>query len=158
MKRAAWLQEACCSEITNWDRDLCIARWRELFGQIPPKHTSAGFLRSALAHEVQVAQHGGLQRPVKRALKAALKSPHRTYDVGAQTNVGSQTKRARKPACIVLRPGTLLIREWNGRRYQVHVEENGYRLDGKTYRSLSAIAKRITGAHWSGPRFFGVKP
>lgn len=55
-----------------------------------------------------------------------------------------------------LRPGTHLVREWNGRTYQVDVVEYGYRLDGKEYRSLSAIARKITGAHWSGPRFFGV--
>lgn len=55
-----------------------------------------------------------------------------------------------------MRPGTHLVREWNGRTYQVEVLENGFRLDGKYYRSLSAIARKITGAHWSGPRFFGM--
>ena len=55
-----------------------------------------------------------------------------------------------------LRPGTRLVREWNGRTHVVDVSEDGFAFDGKTYRSLSAIAKRITGAHWSGPRFFGL--
>ena len=54
------------------------------------------------------------------------------------------------------RPGTRLVREWNGRTHVVDVIEDGFVFDGKTYRSLSAIAKRITGAHWSGPRFFGL--
>ena len=54
-------------------------------------------------------------------------------------------------------PGAHLVREWNGRTYQVEVVESGYVMDGKTWRSLSAIAKHITGAHWSGPRFFGVQ-
>ena len=54
------------------------------------------------------------------------------------------------------RPGTRLVREWNGRTHIVDVSEDGFVFDGKTYRSLSAIAKRITGAHWSGPRFFGL--
>jgi hypothetical protein len=48
------------------------------------------------------------------------------------------------------------MREWNGRIHVVDVVADGYRLDGKTYRSLSAVAKRITGTHWSGPRFFGL--
>jgi hypothetical protein len=48
------------------------------------------------------------------------------------------------------------MREWNGRTYQVEATKEGYVLDGTTYRSLSAIAKKITGAHWSGPRFFGL--
>ena len=54
--------------------------------------------------------------------------------------------------------GTHLVREWNGRTYQVEVLDSGYRFDGKTYPSLTAITKRITGTHWSGPRFFGLTP
>ena len=55
-------------------------------------------------------------------------------------------------------PAPHLVREWNGRTYQVEVIDNGYRFDGKTYPSLTTIAKRITGTHWSGPRFFGLTP
>ena len=55
-----------------------------------------------------------------------------------------------------LKPGTRLMREWNGRTYQVEVVLGGFVMEGRTYRSLSAIAKHITGAHWSGPRFFGI--
>ena len=54
--------------------------------------------------------------------------------------------------------GTHLVREWNGRTYQVEILDNGYRFDGKPYPSLTTIAKRITGTHWSGPRFFGLTP
>ncbi len=53
-------------------------------------------------------------------------------------------------------PGSGLVREWNGRLYRVEVGDNGYVLDGVTYRSLSAVAKKITGTAWSGPRFFGL--
>ena len=59
-------------------------------------------------------------------------------------------------ASASLKPGTRLVREWNGRTHVVDVSEDGFVFDGKTYASLSAIAKRITGAHWSGPRFFGL--
>lgn len=55
-----------------------------------------------------------------------------------------------------LLPGTRLLREWNGRQHFVDVVDGGFVFDGKAYRSLSAIARRITGAHWSGPRFFGL--
>ena len=48
------------------------------------------------------------------------------------------------------------MREWNGRMHVVDVTDDGFLFDGKPYRSLSAIARRITGAHWSGPRFFGL--
>ncbi len=65
--------------------------------------------------------------------------------------------RASLASAGALRPGTCLMREWKGRTYRVEVVEGGgFLMDGKTYRSLSAIAKRITGAHWSGPRFFGI--
>ena len=55
-------------------------------------------------------------------------------------------------------PVPIVVREWNGRTYQVEILDSGYRFDGKTYPSLTAITKRITGTHWSGPRFFGLTP
>lgn len=57
----------------------------------------------------------------------------------------------------VAAPGAQLVREWNGRTYRVEVVEGGFRFDGQTWTSLSAIARRITGTSWSGPRFFGLK-
>jgi hypothetical protein len=60
------------------------------------------------------------------------------------------------PPRRIARPGAHLVREWNGRTYQVEVLNDGYRMDGRTWPSLSAIAKHITGTTWSGPRFFGL--
>jgi len=57
---------------------------------------------------------------------------------------------------LTMRAGTQLVREWNGRSYQVEVLEEGFRMNGEHFRSLSAIALRITGTNWSGPRFFGL--
>ena len=65
-------------------------------------------------------------------------------------------RRLSRPAAPQLRPGAQLLRTWNGVTHRVDVVEDGYRYRGVVYRSLSAIAKRITGAHWSGPRFFGL--
>ena len=67
------------------------------------------------------------------------------------TSNGQPTKLA-----APLHPGCRLIREWKGRQHLVDVVEKGYVFDGKSYRSLSAVAKKITGTHWSGPRFFGL--
>ena len=75
---------------------------------------------------------------------------------GAMVN-GTPGNGAAAPAGSVS-AGTHLVRERNGRTYQVEVIDNGYRFDGKTYPSLTTIAKRITGTHWSGPRFFGLTP
>ena len=61
----------------------------------------------------------------------------------------------RRPTAKI-KPGTQLVREWNGRHYRVEVAEGGYRMNGERFRSLSAIALHITGTSWSGPRFFGL--
>lgn len=76
--------------------------------------------------------------------------------VSAKTDRVLKQIAAGKTPPETAKPGSHLIREWNGRTYQVEVTGEGYVMDGKTYRSLSAIARRITGAHWSGPRFFGL--
>lgn len=131
--------------IASMERPECIAAWVRQFGQLPPKHVSTQFMRKALAYEEQVRRFGGHSSAVRKALKAALK----------ERKPGNEPAPARTPA-VQLRPGTHLVREWNGRTYQVEVLDNGFRLDGRTYRSLSAIARKITGAHWSGPRFFGL--
>lgn len=131
--------------IASLDRQECMTLWLRQFGHVPPKHVSAQFMRKALAYEAQVQQFGGHSNVVRKALKAVLK----------QASSGrSLAIRGRGPA--PLRPGIHLVREWNGRSYQVEVLDEGFRMDGKTYRSLTAIARKITGAHWSGPRFFGV--
>jgi len=128
-------------------RKACIDQWRRTIGGQPLKYVSVQFMRSALAYEAQVKTHGGHSAAVRKALKAALKQDQRPV---------RKTGKGTPPSQSVLRPGTHLVREWNGRTYQVEVLDDGFRLDGKRYRSLSAIARKITGAHWSGPRFFGL--
>ena len=73
-----------------------------------------------------------------------------------EVNRAVRTKRTRESHRLALLPGTRLIREWQGRRHVVDIVPEGYVFDGKTHRSLSAVAKKITGTHWSGPRFFGL--
>ena len=67
-----------------------------------------------------------------------------------------ETRGASFDPAVVLKTGTTLIRQWRGRTHAVLVRDGGFEYDGERYRSLSVIAKRITGAHWSGPRFFGL--
>lgn len=121
--------------IQSADRPYCLERWREVFGRSPPKHLSPRFIKRVLIWEVQCRMLGGVSAKTERALKgiAAGKSPP-----------------------VYVKPGAHLIREWNGRTYQVEVTEDGFVMDGNIYKSLSAIAHRITGTQWSGPRFFGL--
>lgn len=122
-------------QISGMERAGCMARWREIYGRSPPKYLSPQFMRRVLIWEVQTRLLGGLSAKTERRLRkiASGKAP---------------------PARA--RPGSHLVREWNGRTWQVEVVDGGYVMDGKTWRSLSAIARHITGSHWSGPRFFGV--
>ena len=124
------------SEIEAFDRDACLECWREAFGRSPPKYLSPQFMKRVLIWEVQNRALGGV----------SVKTTRRLKQIAAGKTLPSTAK-----------PGSHLVREWNGRTYQVEVVEGGYVMDGKTWRSLSAIAKHITGAHWSGPRFFGVQ-
>lgn len=123
-------------EIERLDRPGCLAQWREAFGRPPPKHLSLPFMKRVLIWEAQNKAFGGVSAKTTRRLR--------------QIASGSV-------APTIAKPGSVLVREWNGRTYQVEVVAGGYVMDGKTWRSLSAIARHITGAHWSGPRFFGVQ-
>nr|WP_210325971.1 DUF2924 domain-containing protein [Oricola nitratireducens] len=129
------------------DREDCIEAWRKQFGRSPLKYVSVQFMRRALAHEAQVKAHGGHSPAVRRALERSLRNVRKA---------DGKTRSVLPASSLTLRPGTHLVREWNGRSYQVEVLEDGFQMDGKHYRSPSAIARKITGAHLSGPRFFGL--
>lgn len=126
-------------EIAQMDRVGCAETLAALPGITLPSRLRATTLRRLLAYEVQVRALGGLSPKEQRLLK---------------TIAGG--KGVSEVTTATASPGTHLVREWNGRSYRVEVTKEGYVLDGITYRSLSAVAKRITGTAWSGPRFFGL--
>ena len=95
-------------------------------------------MRRVLAHDLQCRKLGGHTAASRRVLRAAL------------------NRRGSPNPGPVIGDGAVLVREWNGRTYRVEVTADGYVLDGKAYSSLSAIARHITGASWSGLRFFGL--
>jgi hypothetical protein len=115
--------------------------WRQLYRSQPPR-LSRDLLVRAIAYRIQELRYGGLSKATRRKL-AAIEA--RDYG-GEIAKEGAQRIRA----------GARLIREWNGRTHTVMVEEEGFTYAGENYRSLSAVAREITGARWSGPRFFGL--
>lgn len=123
----------------NPERPATCAQWEAVFGSPPPPYLSVPFMHKAISYEAQCKARGGLPAAARRALNGALKGQ----------------KRPGQPQEI-LSPGAHLLREWNGRTYQVRVVEGGFEMDGRAWKSLSAIAKHITGTDWSGPRFFGL--
>ena len=116
--------------------------WRKLHRTEPPRGLSRDLLIRALAHQLQEQSCGGTGRALQRRL---------------QTLTGEREKRgASFDPAVVLKTGTTLVRQWRGHTHAVLVRDNGFEYEGERFRSLSVIAKRITGAHWSGPRFFGL--
>ena len=118
--------------------------WRRLYRKPPPHRLSRDLLIRGIAYKIQEAVHGGLSKPTLRRLKI----------LSDQSASGAGSKLERQAA---FKPGTTLLREWNGTTHEVQVLADGFEWRGQTYASLSKIAKAITGAHWSGPRFFGLR-
>jgi Protein of unknown function (DUF2924) len=116
--------------------------WRRLYRSKPPRLSRNLFVR-AIAYRIQELRYGGLSKGTRRKLASLVEA----RDSGAEITE-EDAQRIRVGAC--------LIREWNGRTHTVTIEEGGFSYAGQNYRSLSAVARDITGARWSGPRFFGL--
>ena len=121
------------------------AEWRRLYRSHPPLHIRRDLLVLAIAWKLQERVHGGLTTAQKRKLAGIAEDLRKNGDLSAG------------PA-IRLKPGLRLVREWRGETHTVLVLEDGFEWNGERRRSLSAIAREITGTHWSGPRFFGLRP
>ncbi len=120
------------------------AEWRRLFRSHPPRHIRGDLLVLAIAWKIQENAHGGLTAAEIRRL----------------TRIADDLKAHGRPSndtAIRVKPGLKLVREWRGETHDVLVLENGFEWNGQCWRSLSAIAREITGTPWSGPRFFGLQ-
>lgn len=118
-------------------------RWDAGGGDAAPA-VPTSLLRRLLAQRLQEKRHGSLPLMVARELER----------VAADTG---STATPSPPPKVSLTAGTRLIREWNGQTIAVEVTDAGFVWNDRTYRSLTEIAREVTGAHWSGPRFFGLK-
>jgi hypothetical protein len=119
-------------------------RWRTLYGSEAPARFSRDLLIRALAYRLQERTLGGLKPTTRRLFQR----------IAAYAQAGHRHKFA---PVRRLEVGTMLIREWGGVKHQIRVLESGFSFRGKQYRSLSAVARLITGSRWSGPLFFGLK-
>jgi DUF2924 family protein len=116
--------------------------WRRLYGNEPPR-ISRDLLVLGVAYRLQEIEHGGLGKATLRKLRTLAQTLRATGRVGPTPSLS-------------LKPGARLVREWRGRTHTVSVTEHGFEYAGTNYPSLTKIARKITGAHWSGPRFFGL--
>ena len=127
------------------------AEYRRLFGR-PPRRRHPEFLRKRICFQLQVAAYGGLPGPARAELERLaqdLQIPNAAPQDRVRTD--DRAGQAGRP-----RPGTVLQRNWHDRQIRVEVTGDGFLFDGEHFASLSAIAKRVTGQHWSGPRFFNL--
>ena len=136
--------EQAISNLAEATRVELAARWTSRNGYPPPKGCGRTLLEMAEAYAIQSSAHGGLKSSLRRKLAA---KPSGVLDGGIEHKAPKSRRLAQ---------GTKLMREWNGRTHHVDVVEGGFVWNGNRHQSLSAIAKEITGAHWSGPRFFGL--
>ena len=131
-------------------RDLDVgalrARWHTVFGRRSSPHLPRHLLFRVLAYRLQVDHFGDLDTESRRLLDGA----------GSPEDAG---KRAVDPGRLTadVRPGTILVREWNGRMQRVTVLAQGFAWNGAIYPSLSKIAFAMTGTRWNGPKFFGMR-
>src|SRR4051812_22487139 len=121
------------------------AEWKTLFGTDAPNN-SRRFLELRLAHRIQELTYGGVARETSKLLKALAD------EVQGKPGKKSMILDPRNPVA-----GTRLVREWNGTEHTTIVLRDGYEFEGRKYKSLSAIARDITGTRWNGYRFFGLR-
>jgi hypothetical protein len=146
------------ASLEDLTRRELVERWRKAHGCPPPKGIKRNLLLHSAAWHLQAHRLGGLKGNAKQTLRRLMKARPGDADIDAPGEPPCRTQ-LRKPVRHLrgkLAPGVRLVREWNGRLHVVEVTEAGFLHDGKTYASLTGIAKRITGTHWSGPRFFGL--
>ena len=128
--------------IRSLDLERLRGEWRRLYHSNAPKISRDLFVL-ALGYGLQEIEHGGLGKSTRRKLQTVAKALRKTGRVGPMPSLS-------------LKPGARLVREWRGRAHTVTATEDGFEYAGTSYPSLTKIAKKITGAHWSGPRFFGL--
>ena len=129
--------ETALAALATCPIDALRRQWQRVFHRAPPRALRREALLRVLAFELQAAYLGGLPPSIERRLSA---------------EPSAEAVTRTRP----LKPGTHLVRQWQGQSHQVKVLESGFEYAGQAFESLSAIACAITGTHWSGPRFFGV--
>jgi Protein of unknown function (DUF2924) len=116
--------------------------WRRLYQTSSPKRLSRDILLRGITYRLQELRHGGLSKRTRRRL---------------QSSTSEDLSSRRRRRSVSFKAGTRLIREWHGHTHTVIILDDGVEWRGQRYASLSVVAREITGARWSGPRFFGLK-
>lgn len=119
-------------------------KWQEWFNTPLPAYASRVFMLGHISWQMQVKVHGGLPRKAKSQMKKLMQHLREGKEL-----VPERT--------LIIKPGTKLLREYQGKKHEVITTDQGFLYQGKTYGSLSMIAREITGTRWNGKLFFGIK-
>jgi hypothetical protein len=133
------------AKLPSFSRQQLLDLWLKLYGRAAPPGIRRELMVPFLAYRMQEKAYGGL----KPATRAQLLRIARALE-----NATSTTEWLSKPK---VKPGTRILRQWRGDTHEIMVTESGYEYRAASYRSLSEIARKITGTRWSGPAFFGLK-
>lgn len=134
-------------DLDRLSRGALRALWVQELGEQPPATLGRDVVALGIAYTRQQRRLGGLTKPVAKELA-------RLFDQVLRCN---RTERPAAPPAVLPRTGSILVREWQGATHHVTVVDDGFLWNGRSYRSLSAIARAITGTNWNGPRFFGLR-
>src|SRR5271165_2389642 len=144
--------DASVASLSGLNVDQLRLQWRNHLGGIAPAHLPGWLIMRVLAYRIQAAAFGDLDRAMLRRLR---ESGDGAFEPGSARPFATRGPTTREG--VGLKSGALLVREWNGRLERVMVLEDGFAWNGCVYRSLSQVAKAITGTSWNGHRFFGLK-
>jgi hypothetical protein len=144
--------DASVASLSGLNVDQLRLRWRNHLGGIAPARLPAWLFMRLLAYRIQAAAFGDLDNAILRRLREPRDEALESGGARPFATRGPTTREG-----VGLKSGALLVREWNGRLERVIVHDDGYAWNGCAYRSLSQVAKAITGTNWNGHRFFGLK-
>ena len=144
--------DASVARLSRLNTDQLRLQWRNHLGGVAPAHLPRWLLLRVLAYRIQAAAFGDLDRAILRRLHE-----HREEAFEFEGRSSLCNPRTDDSEGVGLKSGALLVREWNGRLERVMILDDGCAWNGCVYRSLSQVAKAITGTNWNGHRFFGLK-
>ena len=144
--------DALVASFSRLDRDQLRLQWRNHLGGVAPAHLPNWLIMRVLAYRIQASAFGDLDTAILRRLRDPRGE---AFVLGVVRPFAN--RRPTTPEGVGLKSGALLVREWHGRLERVMILDDGYAWNGCVYRSLSQVAKAITGTNWNGHRFFGLK-
>lgn len=136
--------EKAVSDLSDLSLAELRTRWKEIFRSAVPAAFGPDLLRRSIAYKIQEQAYGGPDAHTRRTLDRLVK-------------VLGNDPQSKNALPRRIRSGSELTREWRGKRHRVTVSDSGFVYEGKTYTTLSKIAREITGTRWNGPRFFGLR-